>query len=90
MLWRRAVDRAAPGHFKSFTVAVRIELLNDPYAEASPIELGYRTGVHKLVEILKVMRDDGVHHVMLTLLPTAVPPLKKLASIADLVLPSLQ
>ena len=89
MLWRRAVDRAAPGHFRSFTVAVRIELLNDPHAEASPIELGYRTGVHKLVEILKVMRDDGVHHVMLTLLPTAVPPLMKLASIADLVLPSL-
>ena len=74
MRWRRAVDRAAPGHFRSFTVAVRIELLNDPHAEASPIELGYRTGVHKLVEILKVMQDDGVHHVMLTLLPTGVPP----------------
>lgn len=84
MLWRRAVDRAAPGEFRSFTVALRIELLDDPHAPASPIDLGYRTGTRQLLEILKAMRDDGVHHVMLTLLPTGVPPREKLAGITDL------
>jgi luciferase-type oxidoreductase len=85
MLWRRAVDRAALGQFRSFTVALRIELLGDLHAPASPIDLGYRTGTRQLLEILKAMRDDGVHHVMLTLLPTGVPPREKLAGIADLV-----
>jgi luciferase-type oxidoreductase len=90
MLWRRAVDRAAPDQFRSFTVALRIELLNDPHAPTNPIDLGYRTGARELTEILKAMRNDGVHHVMLTLLPSGIPPREKLAAIADLVLPNLK
>jgi luciferase-type oxidoreductase len=89
MLWRRAVDRATPGQFRSFTVALRIELLDDPQASASPIHLGYRTGADELTNILKSMRDEGVHHVMLNLLPTDVPPRKSLSAIADLVMPRL-
>ncbi|MFB9262919.1 hypothetical protein ACFFWD_06990 [Bradyrhizobium erythrophlei] len=69
---------------------LRIELLNDPLAPAIPIDLGYRTGARELTEILKAMRDDGVHHVMLTLLPSGIPPREKLAAIADLVLPDLR
>jgi hypothetical protein len=46
--------------------------------------------VKKLVEILKVMRDDRVLHVMLTLLPAGVPPRKKLAAIADVILRELK
>ncbi|MBR0800321.1 TIGR03571 family LLM class oxidoreductase [Bradyrhizobium jicamae] len=90
MLWRRAVDRASPGQFRSFTVALRVELLNDPRAPAGPIELGYRTGARQFLEILEAMRDDGVHHVMLTLLPSRIPPREKLAAVADLVLPGLK
>ena len=90
MLWRRAVDRASPGQFRSFTVALRVELLNNPDAPATPIELGHRTGARQLTGILKALKDDGVHHVMLTLLPTGVPPRERLAAIADLVLPNLK
>lgn len=90
MLWRRAVDRVVPGQFRSFTVALRVDLLDDPRAPASPIDLGYRTGAMALADILKAMRDDGVHHAMLTLLPTGLLPHDKLATIADLVLPGLE
>ena len=90
MLWRRAVDRVVPGQFRSFTVAVHIELLGDPRAPASPIDLGYRTGARELAGILKAMRHEGVHHVILNLRPTGVPPGETLAAIADLVLPEVQ
>src|SRR3546814_8648753 len=52
-LWRRAVDRVAPGEFRSFSVAVRIALLADAKAPATPIDLGYRTGVRDLRPILQ-------------------------------------
>jgi pyruvate-formate lyase-activating enzyme len=48
------------------------------------------TGERKLAGILKAMQDEGGHHVMLTLLPTGVPPREKLADIADLVLTDLK
>jgi hypothetical protein len=44
------------------------------------------TGERKLAGMLKAMQDEGGHYVMLTLLPTGVPPHEKLADIADLVL----
>ena len=88
MLWRRAVDRAAPDQFRSFTVALSIELLKGPHAPASPIGLGYRTGTRELAEPLKAMRDEGVHHLMLNLLPTRTQPYENLAALTLLILPS--
>ena len=89
-LWRRAVDRVAPGAFRSFSVAVRIELLADAAAPASAIDLGYRTGVRELRAILETMREAGTHHVLLNLPPTGAPPAENLARIAEEVLPALR
>ncbi|HLZ64682.1 MAG TPA: TIGR03571 family LLM class oxidoreductase [Aliidongia sp.] len=87
-LWRRAVDRATPGEFRSFSVAVRVELL-DGDAPPEPIELGYRTGANGLRAILERMRDDGVHHVMLNLAPRGRPAAEEIEMIAGVVLPAL-
>lgn len=68
-LWRQAITRAAPQQFRSFSQAVRIELLPAPDAAVQSTELGYRTGVHGLIAIVLQLRDAGVHHVMLNLVP---------------------
>jgi alkanesulfonate monooxygenase SsuD/methylene tetrahydromethanopterin reductase-like flavin-dependent oxidoreductase (luciferase family) len=87
-LWRHAVERAVPGAFRSFSVAVRIDLVEADGAP-EPIELGYRTGVKGLRPILERLRDDGVHHVMLNLAPSARPPGEALEAIAEALLPAL-
>ncbi|OVZ59401.1 LLM class flavin-dependent oxidoreductase [Pigmentiphaga sp. NML080357] len=65
--WRQAVERAAPGRFRGFGVAMRVELLDRSDAPAEPIELGYRTGLRALGDILSRMREAGTHHVSLNL-----------------------
>lgn len=70
-LWRRAVDRTMPGAFKSFNVALRVELAADDNAPAAPIDLGYRLGARSLPAVLEQLRESGVHHVLLNLDPTA-------------------
>jgi len=71
--WRRAVDRQAPGTFRSFSVALRVALDRDAEAPAVEIELGYRCGVRVLGAILQEMHDAGVHHILLNLVPRAGP-----------------
>lgn len=73
-MWRQAVERAAPGQFRAFGVAMRVELLDRPDAPAEAIELGYRTGVRALAGILARMREAGTHHVSLNL-PAGARPL---------------
>jgi luciferase-type oxidoreductase len=65
-LWRRAVDGAAPGQFRSFSVALRLSIEQGGGA-ATAIPLGYHTGETGLVSILGEQRDLGVHHLMLNL-----------------------
>ncbi|WP_345816128.1 LLM class oxidoreductase [Paraburkholderia sp. PREW-6R] len=66
-MWRAAVARAAPGAFRAFGVAMRVELSSDPHEPAQPVTLGYRTGRHALIDILGAMRADGTHHVTFNL-----------------------
>ena len=44
-----------------------VDLADDPDAPATPIHLGFRLGVHALVEYLTALRAGGVNHVALNL-----------------------
>ncbi|WP_395943900.1 TIGR03571 family LLM class oxidoreductase [Brevundimonas sp.] len=68
-LWRRAVERHAPDRFRSFTVAMGVDLSPDADAPAEPVPLGLRAGARALVEELHRMRSAGVHHLILNLPP---------------------
>lgn len=89
MLWRRAVDNTVPGQFRSFSVAFRIELLDDPTAAVEDIDLGYRTGTTGLARVLQGMRERGVHHALLNIAPNGKPAQQNLRTIADTVLPKI-
>lgn len=88
-LWRRAVERTAPGEFRSFSSSLRVDLARDRAAPAEPLELGYRTGALGLRAVIEAMRDSGVHHVMLNLTPDGRPPEEAMEEIAEAVLPAL-
>lgn len=66
-MWRAAVERAAPGAFRAFGAAMRLELSDDPHEPAQAVSLGYRTGRLALIRILQDMRADGTHHVTFNL-----------------------
>ncbi|MCK9510295.1 MAG: TIGR03571 family LLM class oxidoreductase [Pigmentiphaga sp.] len=86
-LWRTAVERSAGGQFRSFSVALRIELLEDQAAPAEDIEIGYRLGSRALVDVLESMRDAGTHHALLNIVPNGMPARETLELIARHVLP---
>lgn len=86
-LWRTAVERSAGGQFRSFSVALRIELLEDQAAPAEDIEIGYRLGSRALVDVLESMRDAGTHHALLNIVPNGMPARETLEIIARHVLP---
>lgn len=85
-MWRAAVDRAAPEAFRAFGVAMRLELSSDPHEPAEAVSLGYRTGRHALIDILKAMRAGGTHHVTFNL-SSARPVAEVVNELADEVLP---
>lgn len=81
-LWRGAVERVVPGAFRSFSVALALELEEDPQAPPQEIDLGYRTGNANVASILETMRTDGMHHVMLNLQPVGRPVAKAITALA--------
>lgn len=81
-LWRRAVDHSAAGQFRSFSVALRIELQDNQAAPAEPIELGYRIGTRQFLHVLEEMRDSGVHHALLNIVPNGARPRQNLEAIS--------
>ncbi|MBO9123775.1 MULTISPECIES: TIGR03571 family LLM class oxidoreductase [unclassified Rhizobium] len=87
-LWRQAVSNSADGAFRSFSVAIRIELTEKPFMPAEPIDLGYRVGSRQLPEVIEALRANGVHHLMLNLLPNGDDPSSQLEALAHDVLPS--
>jgi luciferase-type oxidoreductase len=66
-LWRQAVERSAPGAFRSFSSAMRLELADQADTPATAINLGYRSGSRALVDVLEQQRAGGTHHVALSL-----------------------
>jgi luciferase-type oxidoreductase len=86
-MWRAAVERAAPGLFRAFGVAMRLELSDDAAEPATAISLGYRTGRLGLIDVLKAMRENGTHHVALNLAESSRPPREVIEELAAEVLP---
>lgn len=86
-MWRAAVDRAVPGMFRAFGVAMRLELSADPDEPATDILLGYRSGRRRLAALLREMRDSGTHHVALNLPASPRPPRDVIEELAAEVLP---
>src|SRR5690606_8733010 len=66
-LWRQALKQRAAGLAKPFIQSAQLELLDDPYAPAEPIELGLRAGRHAVVDYLQRIREVGVAHTILNL-----------------------
>ncbi|WP_322052429.1 LLM class oxidoreductase [Paraburkholderia bannensis] len=66
-LWRAAVDRVAPGAFRAFGTAMRLQLSDAAHEPATSVPLGYRTGRIALVGLLEAMRDAGMQHVTFNL-----------------------
>ncbi|MEM5457519.1 LLM class oxidoreductase [Paraburkholderia phytofirmans] len=85
-MWRAAVERVAPEAFRAFGVAMRLELSSDPHEPAQAVSLGYRTGRHALIDILKALRADGTHHVTFNL-SSERPVAEVINELADEVLP---
>jgi len=88
-LWRTAVDRSARGHFRSFSVALRVDILGNPSAPAEDIEIGYRIGARELVHVLEAMREAGTHHALLNIVSNGRDARETLEIIARDVLPAL-
>lgn len=85
-MWRAAVERVAPEAFRAFGVAMRLELSSDPHEPAQAVSLGYRTGRHALIDLLKALRADGTHHVTFNL-SSERPVAEIVNELADEVLP---
>ncbi len=81
-LWRSAVQRHAPDAFRAFGVAIQIDLTEET-GPATPIALGYRTGPSGLADVIDEQRALGVHHLIVSLQPTAMEPGEALGRIAE-------
>lgn len=66
-MWRAAVERLASPVFRAFGVSMRLDLAAHPDAPAAALPLGYATGRHALIDILRDMHAAGTHHVTLNL-----------------------
>jgi luciferase-type oxidoreductase len=66
-LWQQALEQKAGGERKPFVQSVQLDLLADPAAPATPLELGLRTGRNELVAYLTRMQAMGVGHVLFNL-----------------------
>jgi luciferase-type oxidoreductase len=86
-MWRAACERSAPGSFRAFGVAVRLELSENPSEQPTALNLGYRTGAQPLVAILEEMRAAGVHHVALNITNSQRPIEEVVDELAQAVLP---
>ena len=86
-MWRAAVERSAPGEFRAFGAALRLELSDDPDEPATPVALGYRAGRHALAALLRAMREHGTHHVSLNLPSSPRAPRDVIEELAEYVLP---
>ncbi len=82
------VSNGAPGSFRAFGVAVRLELSERASEPPTALNLGYRTGAQHLVAILEEMRAAGVHHVAFNITDSKRPVPEVLDELAATVLPA--
>lgn len=65
-LWRDAVAKTQ-GYDKPFAQSLYIDLQKEDDFAPQPIHLGFRLGIHHLIEYLQHLREIGVNHVALNL-----------------------
>ena len=87
-MWQTAVERAVPGQFRGFGIAMQLDLSADADEPPAAISLGYRTGRRGLSALLREMRDNGTHHVSFNLTASQRPPRKVIEELAAEVLPA--
>lgn len=73
-LWKQALESTAPGLFRSFSQALRIDLEADQGGMVEPVELGYRVDAKGLFTVLDDLRQAGAHHAMLNLVANGRNP----------------
>jgi len=88
-LWRQALAQKVAGQAKPFVQSVQLDLLDDPAAPASPLDLGLRTGRQALLAYLRHMHDLGVAHVLFNLSRGSRPMDTVIRELGEHVLPAL-
>ncbi|MFN9470398.1 TIGR03571 family LLM class oxidoreductase [Acidovorax sp.] len=89
-LWQQALEQKAGGERKPFIQSVQLDLLPDPAAPATPLELGLRTGRNELIAYLTRMQAMGVGQVRFNLAQGHLrAPAEVLREIGEQVLPRL-
>lgn len=80
-------DWRAVGGEKPYTMAVRVELTDDPTAEPTQIHLGYRAGIEWFREYFAILEKQGVDHVIVGF--AGDDPASALAAFGDQVVDNL-
>lgn len=88
-LWRQALAQKVAGQPKPFVQSVQLDLLDDPAAPASPLDLGLRTGREALLAYLRHMHELGVAHVLFNLTRGTRPTDEVIRELGEHVLPRL-
>lgn len=65
--WRQEVIAQSGAEYKPFTQSLYIDLDASPSTAPSPIHLGYKLGRHHLIDLLDILQEIGVDHVILNL-----------------------
>ncbi|MRS97027.1 TIGR03571 family LLM class oxidoreductase [Ralstonia pickettii] len=65
--WRQEVVAQCGGEYKPFLQSLYIDLDASPSTAPSPIHLGFKLGRHHLIDLLDVLQEIGVDHVILNL-----------------------
>lgn len=65
--WRTTVAAYCGDVFKPFTQSLMIDLTDSPDTMPQPIHLGYRLGRNQLLNLLELLQEMGVNHVILSM-----------------------
>ena len=88
-MWQQALEQRAQGEAKPFIQSLQLDLLDDPKADAEPINLGMRCGREALIAYLHRIQRLGVAHVLLNLVNSQRTARDVVAELGTEVLPQL-
>jgi len=80
-------NQRTPGVFKPFSQSLFIDLTDDPDIDPEPIFLGYRLGRNRLLDILKTLESQGVHHLFFNLRKSHRPAAEVIDELTETILP---
>ncbi len=85
--WNQARQQRTPGVFKPFSQSLFIDLTEDPNTDPEPIFLGYRLGRNRLLDVLKTLEGQGVHHLFFNLRKSHRPAAEVIDELTETILP---